>query len=209
MKPLKVRLKPWEWRRLRQRRDQASSPRTGKRAICLLLSAAGDSATRIAQVTGLSLDAISDIRRRWRKRRLRSLPDRPHTGRPPRVTPEYRKQLRRALRRDPRAYGYVFTVWSIARLAAHLQRITGIRISCDWLRRLVRQEGFVIGRPKHTLKGQRNEQEYQQAKEQLDGLKRGLCGQMPLTSCGTPMPPSSTCCRTWYAAGCSAGGNER
>jgi hypothetical protein len=34
----------------------------------------------------LSPDAVTDIRRRWRKRRLGSLADRPRTGRPPRVT---------------------------------------------------------------------------------------------------------------------------
>jgi transposase len=209
MKPSKVQLKPWEWRRLRQLRDRAPSPRVGKRAVCLLLSATGDSAQRIAQVTGLSLNTISGIRRRWRQRRLRSLPDRPHPGRPPRVTPEYRKELRRALRRTPLAYGYVHTVWSIARLATYLQRTTGIGVSRDWLRRLVKQEGFVLGRPKHTLRNKRDPQEYQQAKEQLDALNRGPCDPMPRTSCGTWMPPSSSCCPTWHAVGCSVAGNGR
>jgi len=82
MRQLKVRLKPWESRRLRQLRDHAPSPRIGKRAVCLLLSASGESAQRIARATGLSIDTITDIRRRWRQRRLRSLFDRPHTGRP-------------------------------------------------------------------------------------------------------------------------------
>lgn len=209
MKPLKVELKPWERRRLRQLRDRAPSPRIGKRGICLLLSAAGDSAGRIAQVTGLSRDTISDIRRRWQQRRLRSLLDRPHPGRPPRVTFEYRKQLRQALRRTPLSYGYVHTVWSIARLATYLRQTTGIGISHDWLRRLVQQEGFVMGCPKHTLKNKRNPQKYQQAKERLEGLKRGLCQPRPPTSCGTRISPSSSCCPTWCGVGCSAGSNAR
>jgi len=187
MKALKVELKPWQRRRLRNLRDQAPSPRIGKRAICLLLSAAGDSARRIAQVTGLSRDAISDIRRRWQQRGMRSLRDRPHTGRPPRVTPEYRKQLRQALRRTPLAYGYVHTVWSIARLVTYLQQTTGIAISRDWLRRLVKQEDFVMGRPKHTLRNKRNPQEYRQAQGRLDTLKKGPCKRMPLTNCGMPI----------------------
>lgn len=33
----------------------------------------------------------------------------------------------------PLAYGSVHTVWSVARLGTHLQKCTGIRISCDWL----------------------------------------------------------------------------
>ena len=83
MRHLEVRLRPWERRRLRQLRDHAASPRAAKRAMCLLRSAAGETAGVIARVTGLSRDAITDIRRRWRQRRLRSLSDRPRSGRRP------------------------------------------------------------------------------------------------------------------------------
>src|SRR5438874_10758983 len=101
MRQLEVHLKPWESRRLRQLRDHGPSARVVRRAICLLLSAAGERAVDVARVTGLSPDAIGDIRRRWRKRRLRSLADRPRPGRPPRVTAAYHRELRRALRKGP------------------------------------------------------------------------------------------------------------
>jgi len=174
----------------------------GKRAVCLLLSADQESARSIKRATGLSPDAITDVRRRWRERGLSSLIDRPRKGRPPRVTAEYLRQLRRALRRGPRAYGYVFTVWSIARLVTHLHRQTGVKISRDWLRRLAHKADFVIGRPKHTLKGKRDPREYQQAAERLSRLKRGPRQQTRRSSCGTRTRPSSNSCRTWCAAGC-------
>ena len=173
MRQLDVRLRPWERRRLRQLRDHASSPRVAKRAMCLLRSAGGDEAATIARVTGLSRDAITHIRRRWRKRRLRSLSDRPRSGRPARATPRYRRELREALRKGPLRFGYVFTVWSIARLGSHLRRRTGIRFSTDWLRRLARAAGFVIARPKHTLKNKRQRREYHRAKQRLEQLKKG------------------------------------
>jgi transposase len=175
--------------------------------MCLLLSARGEQAVDIARVTGLSLDAIGDIRRRWRQRRLRSLADRPRPGRPPLVTAEYRRDLRRALRTGPRALGYVFTVWSVARLRTYLRHRTGIAISDEWLRRLVHREGFVIGRPAHTLQGKRDENEYRRTRRRLDRLKRGRRTRTPRTSCGTPTPASSACCRTWSAAGDDGGGN--
>jgi transposase len=207
MRQLEVRLKPWESRRLRQLRDHAPSPRVGKRAVCLLLSATGQTTSgQIAGITGLSLDAVTDIRRRWRSQGLRSVLDAPRAGRPPRVTSQYRKALRRALARGPRAFGYVFTVWSIARLTTHLQRRTGIAISRDWLRRLAHAEGFVVGRPKHTLKGRRNEREYRKARRRLHRLKKGLRKRAHPSSCGTPTP---TCCRTWCAAGCAPGASRR
>ena len=207
MRHLEVRLRPWERRRLRQLRDHAASPRAAKRAMCLLRSAAGEPACVIARVTGLSRDAITDIRRRWRKRRLRSLSDKPRSGRPPRATKRYRTELRNALRNGPLRFGYVFTVWSIARLAAHLHRRTGIRFSTDWLRQLARAEGFVIARPKHTLKNKRKRREYREAKQRLERLKKGRFKRTRRTSCGTPTPPASSCCRTWRAAGCAAESN--
>jgi transposase len=173
MRQLEVRLTSWQRRRLEQLRDHGPSPRIVRRVICLLRSAAGEKAGTIARVTGLGLDSISNIRRRWRMRGMRSLIDRPRCGRPPRITDRYRRELRRALRDDPPALGYVFTVWSIARLRTHLHKITGISVSCDWLRCLVHAEGFVVGRPKHTLKGKRNRQEYQAARKRLQELKKG------------------------------------
>ena len=173
MRQLTVRLKPWESRRLRQLRDRATSARVVKRAMCLLRSAAGERAADIARVTGLSVDAVTDIRRRWRRRRLRSLGDRARSGRPPRVTTGYRRELRQAMRRGPPAFGYVFTVWSVARLGAHLKRRTGIRVGATRLRRLLDREGFVVGRPAHTLRNKRDAGEYERARRRLGRLKRG------------------------------------
>lgn len=158
-------------------------------------------ASRIVRVTGLSRRAVTGIRRRWRRHRLRSLVDRPRTGRPPRVTPEYRRELRRSLRKSPLACGYVFTVWSIARLATYLHERTGIALGVDRLRRLVHAEGFVVGRPAHTLAGRRDEREYRRARRRLAKLKKGRSKRTRPTNCGTPTSPPSTCCRTSCAAG--------
>jgi transposase len=174
MRQLAVRLKSWESRKLRQLRDHATSARVVKRAACLLGSAAGDRAADIARALGLSLRAVTGIRRRWRRRRLRSVHDRPRSGRPPRVTPGYRRELRRAMRAGPLSCGYVFTVWSVARLAAYLRRRrSGVRVGATRLRQLVRQEGFVVGRPAHTLRNKRDEAEYDRARRRLGRLKRG------------------------------------
>jgi len=196
MRQLEVRLQPWESRRLRELRDHATSARVVKRAMCLLLSASGRPANDIAGLTGLSPRAVTAIRRRWRRRRLRSVTDKPRPGRPPRVTPEYRRELRRALRKGPAACGLVFTVWSVARLGTYLRQRTGIRVGNDWLRRLMHREGFVVERPAHTLKGKRDEEAYRAAKRRLEQLKRGPAHRTHPTSCGTRTPRNSTSCRT-------------
>lgn len=212
MRQLEVRLKPWQRRTLISLRDRPPSPRVGRRATCLLLSAAGEPAKRIARVTGMSRDAVTDVRRRWRRARgehLRSLLDRPRSGRPAKVTAAYRRELRRALDEGPLSFGYLFTVWSIARLRTHLRKVTGIPVSRDWLRRLARREGFVVGRPKHTLRGKRNEAEYRRAGRRLNRLKKGPLKRTLSSNSGTPTPASSNCCPTSCAAGCVKGSRSR
>src|SRR6266542_5746426 len=167
MRQLEVRLKPWESRRLKQLRDHAPSARIVKRALCLLWSAAGRPATEIARSIALSPNAVTTIRRRWQEYRLRSIADRPRAGRPPLVTDRYRRELRRALRKGPLACGFVFTVWSIARLSTYLRRRTRIAVSVDWLRLLVHGEGFAVDRPAHTLAGKRDKAEYRRARHRL------------------------------------------
>jgi transposase len=170
-----------------------------------LLTSEGASCSEICSATGFSPDAITDIRRRWSIRGMRSLKDSPHPGRPRRVTAAYLRELRRALRRSPLAFGYGFTVWSIARLAAHLAKRTGIRICRDWLRRLVHQNGYRCNRPRHTLRQKRalhgSGAAYQRAKRQLKTLKKRPFCLRPATSYGTSTRASSTCIRTWRAAG--------
>lgn len=212
MRQLEVRLKPWERRMLRSLRNRPPSPRVGRRATCLLLSAAGEPAKRIARVTGMSLDAITDVRRRWRRARgsrLRSLLDQRRTGRPAKVTAAYRRELRRALDKGPLSFGYIFTVWSIARLRTHLNKTTGITVSRDWLRRLAHREGFVVGRPKHTLRGKRSEAQYRRARSRLNRLKKGRRNRTLSSSCGTPTPVSSSCCPTSCGAGCAKAGRSK
>lgn len=208
MRRLEVRLTLWQRRRLLFLRGNARS-RVAKRAMCLLRSAAGEPAAVIARVTGLSADAVTDIRRRWLRHGLRSLTDRPRPGRPSRVTDEYRHAPRQALRRGPLACGYAFTVWSVARLQAHLRRKTGIRLGVDRLRQVIHAEGFGVGRPKHTLKGKRDRRAYADAKKRLDRLKRGRSRRARATSCGTPTRRASSSCRTWPERGCRGGGSRR
>jgi transposase len=205
MKAQLVKLTCWQSKRLRELRARPPSIRVGRRATCLLLSADGASAAEIQRATGLSKDAVTDIRKRFVTCGMRSLQDRRHPGRPPLVTKSYRQELARALRRGPLFYQYAFTCWSIARLGRHLHKHTGIGICCDWLRQLVHKAGYRCRRPRHTLSGKRTGQgcsrEYRAAKKRLNGLKKGLFCLRPAMNSGTPMRANVICIRTWRDAG--------
>jgi transposase len=80
--------------------------------------------------------------------------------------------MSRSVQANPMTLGYGFSTWSAARLAEHLARVTGVRFGDDQIRRLLHQQGFSFHRPKHTLKGKRDEVAYEKAKKRLNGLKK-------------------------------------
>jgi transposase len=88
--------------------------------------------------------------------------------------------MKEIVRTNPLTLGYGFSTWSATRLAEHLAKVTGIHFSDDQLRRLLRQHGYSFHRPKHTLKGKRDEAAYEKAKAELAELKKTPCLTMPL-----------------------------
>src|SRR5881394_706259 len=167
---------------LRRIQRSVSSRRIWSRATGLLMLTQGKSCQEVAKVLGVCGDTVTDWKDRWVRGGLKSLEDKARSGRPPTVTPKYLKLLEEAVERGPQAYGYLFSVWSSGRLAAHLERKTGISLRGKRLRIYLRKLGFVYRRPKHTLKGRQNPKEVRAAEKHLHALKKGLFAQEPDTS---------------------------
>jgi transposase len=96
-----------------------------------------------------------------------------------RATPEYRAALREAVQTQPQTLGYGFSVWSANRLAKHLEKTTRITLSDDRLRIILSEEGFSFQRPKHTMKGKRDEAAYRRARDELKILKKRPFARTP------------------------------
>jgi len=144
-----------------------------RNATIILMSAVGRSKPSIAHDLGCSIGTVDIARQRYRASGVEGLRPRKATGRVSRATPEYRKALRRVVQTLPQELGYGFSVWSVARMNEHLKRETGISFSEDQLRRILREEKFSYQRPKHTMKGKRDEAAYDQARRKLKRLKKG------------------------------------
>ena len=162
----------------RLRRDDGRAP-VFRGATIILLSADGHSKAALSRALGCSISTIDRVRRAYlREGSAGLLPVKP-PGRPSRATAEFRAALAEAVQAPPADLGYGFTTWSVSRLAAHLKKVTKVTFGDDQLRRLLRQEGFSVQRPKHTMKGRRDEAEYERAKGELEALKKGPSGPMP------------------------------
>jgi putative transposase len=155
---------------LRSDTDRASVYRN---AMIILQSAEGRSKSTLSRTLGCSVSTIDRVCRAYRRQGLAGLfPVKP-PGRPSRATSSYRAALVEATQTPPRSLGYGFSTWNVPRLAAYLKKHTGIGFSVDQLRRLLHQEGFSVQRPKHTMKGKRNEADFERAKTELEALKKG------------------------------------
>lgn len=169
----KWRLTDAQWDALDHLRFGTTDAEVFRNATVILMTAAGRSKTSIAQDLGCSPATVDNVRKRYRDRGLEGLKRRKPPGPKPRATAEYRAALRRAVQTPPPSLGFGFSVWSAARLGAYLKRETGIALTADRVRRILHEEGFSFQRPKHTMKGKRDEAAYEKARRQLKRMKKG------------------------------------
>jgi transposase len=178
-------------RRSLQQHLHSDSERVRSRALILLLSDKGDSDEQISFVLGIARRTVSRTRSRWREQSLHGLPDRPRSGRPPKVTKPYLEELFRCLRLDPRSLGYAFTRWTAPRLAEYLLQATGIEVSADWVAELLRAHRYVWRRTQQTLKNKLDPIAARRAQRELKQLKKRANGKTRASSFGLGMESSS------------------
>lgn len=184
----------WEREKLR-RLIGSSDGRVVRRAQVIELSRRRRPVSEIASITGYSQEGIRDLKHRWNERGEDALTDAPRSGRPSRVTPQYRKRLAEAVKKGPAEFGYVFTVWTTARLAEHMAQTTGIRIGPARLRQVLHELDMSWTRPAHTTRNLQDPEEHERARKGLKRLKRGLFARAPDTSSGSRTRPSLRSCR--------------
>lgn len=160
------------WDALDELRFSANGADVFRNATVILMTAAGRSKFDIAEDLGCSPATVDNVRKRYRERGLAGLHRNSPPGRTSRATPQYRAALRNAVRTPPPTLGYGFSVWSANRLARHLEKTTKIALSDDRVRAILAEEGFSFQRPKHTMKGKRDEAAYVQAASELKVLKK-------------------------------------
>lgn len=161
-----------EWDAVDELRFSTNDADVFRNATMILMTSVGRSKFDIAEDLGCSPATVDNVRKRYRERGLAGLPRRQPPGRTSRATPAYRAALREAVQTPPQTLGYGFSVWSANRLAKYLEKTTKIALSDDRLRTILAEEGFSFQRPKHTMKGKRNEAAYVRASGELKVLKK-------------------------------------
>ena len=122
------------------------------RCDMILLSNEGLSPLQIARRVRFSRDTVSRFIKRYNKEGIVSLFDRPRSGRPRRITPEYLAQLLEAVDQAPRNLGLPFSNWTTANLAEHMAGRTGITICARQVENYIKANDFRLRRPVRTVK---------------------------------------------------------
>lgn len=167
-----ITLSDEQWDELDRLRFSSKSKPVFRNCLIILKSHSRETIGSIAKELGVEPDTVIRVRRAYRKGGAAALHPIKPTGRPSRATPEYIKAMRDAVNANPLTLGYGFSNWSVVRLAAHLKKVTGISLGDDQLGRLLHRNRFSFKRPKHTMKGKRDEAKYTIAKAELIVMKK-------------------------------------
>jgi len=167
-----IKLTDEQWDELDRLRFSTDSADVFRNCLIVLMSHSQETIASIAQRLGCGTDTVVRVRKLYRKGGAQALRPIKPPGRPGRATPQFVRQMKQVVQSNPMTLGYGFSTWSVARLAEHLAKTTGIRFSEDQLRRLLHREGFSVQRPKHTFKGKHDEAAYRKAGDELTRLKK-------------------------------------
>ncbi|MDM8548430.1 IS630 family transposase [Desulfobacterales bacterium HSG2] len=136
--------------------------RVRNRAHVIILSSRGCQLGRIADICGMSRQAVSRVMEKWEKTGVRGLCDEPRPGRPRLLTPEDEDFVREIVREEPR---------SPAKVLAALEDERGRTVSKPTLRRVIRGER-TWKRIRTSLKPKRNEAEFREKQEEISHLEQ-------------------------------------
>ncbi len=80
--------------------------------------------------------------------------------------------LLEVIEKEPSEFGYDFTIWTIDRLRAHLEKKTGISLSESRFRALLKRKGYRYRRPKYDLGHLQDKEAKAKAAEVPEELKK-------------------------------------
>ena len=158
--------------------------RTRRRANAVRLSARHYTVPQIAEVLAANAQSVHNWLDAFEAGGVGALEDKPRPGAPPKATADFRRLLGEAAAANPRDLGYPFTVWTVARLRAHLAKLTGKLLSDSRLRQIMGEQDLAYKRPKHALDGKRRSQGHADAfasvRHLLDELKKSPWNPVPI-----------------------------
>jgi len=163
-------------------------PEVRQRCTVIRLLHLGYKPEQIAEMQAISIPTAYGWYNRWCSDGIEGLANKPRSGRPPKADDEYGKALEELIEKEPEELGYDFTVWTIDRLRAHLEKETGIRLSESAFRALLKRKGYRYRRPKRDMGHLQDKEAKANAMELLEALKKRSWETISNSSLWTKLP---------------------
>lgn len=169
--PIQVReLNKSELEELQDLYDKTKDVRMRTRSQMILLAVEENmTAFQIGKIVRKNDQTVSRWIRRFNAEGVNGLSDAPGPGSPGTVTEEYRLLLVSIVRQRPRALEQPYSLWTLQRLADYMAEETGIRVSGETVRRILKVHDIVLSRPQHTISSP--DPEYKVKKRRLKTLE--------------------------------------
>ena len=168
-----------ERRQIEELFRRGPNARVRRRAQAVRLSAMGYAVAQIVEILGCNRQTVHNGFNAFEAGGCDALFDRPRSGRPVTATVDYRSRLVEAVKTNPRNLSYPFTVWTVTRLRAHMAKEMNILLSESRVRQIMKEEGLVFKRPKHTLANKRDEDAFAEVRDILDRAKKSPWNPVP------------------------------
>jgi transposase len=107
----------------------------------------GLSQSQVARAVGVHRQSVSRWARELEQSGVGGLRKAKHTGRPPKLSPAQLRELERALKRGPEAFGFVSGLWTARRVRDLIAEQSGVRYHEDHVWRILRQLNWSCQRP--------------------------------------------------------------
>jgi transposase len=121
-----------------------ATDRSQARRRAAILFAQGVSRAEVARAVGVSRATTTRWHRLWEEGGETALLLSARRGRPPRLDPRALERIEGALLRPPRASGYDLDQWSLAAVAALVEKLTGVGHHRRHAPRLMRRMGWIV-----------------------------------------------------------------
>jgi len=182
---------PRDFQALEERRKQAAK-----------LFRSGEILASIARVLHVSRQSVSRWYRQWRQGGIGALHGAGRAGRKPKLDRQQLQRVDRALRQGARAHGFGTDLWTLPRVAAVIERLTGVRYHPGHVWKILGAMDWTLQRPARQARERNEEAVRQWVSERWPVVKKTLGAARPGASSRTRAASrSGPRSRTWAPRG--------
>lgn len=165
--PAKNHLSSEQKEKLLKTLKESENPYIRERILILLLMNDGKTYQEISNFLERSYPTVAYWAVHGDPDNLDSLKDRRAEGNFRKATKVYEELLLKVVEKEPYLYGYEFGRWTAARLAVHLEKETGIKLSGSQVSRIFQKKNYVYIWAKYSLEDKQNPENRKVFKEKL------------------------------------------